>query len=147
MQARWVLQLAVATWICLVVACSPAPTQGPARVAWGARVPEPAPEAVPAQTVVARGPNSITLLPISPTGATVGVAYGYDMPHCGINSPIDVDGSFWDAVGIPRDAVEFDGAQGSFRLLTGNTAQFTRSDGRVLQLVRHAGPKAFPYCD
>ena len=149
MRARWVIRLLVAPLISLVVACSsvPAPTQDPARVAWGARVPEPAPEAVAAQVVVARGPNSITLMPISPTGAAIGIPYAYDMPHCGINSPIDVDGSFWDAAGIPPDAVEFDGTQGSFRLLTRDTALFSRNDGRVLQLVRHVGPKAFPYCD
>jgi hypothetical protein len=95
---------------------------------------------------VARGSDTITLLPISPTGAAVGVAYAYETPHCGINSPIDVDGSFWDAVGVPPDSVDFDGWPGSFRLDTPTEATFTASDGRVLHLVRHSGAKEFRLC-
>lgn len=109
-------------------------------------MPEAAPDAVASQPVVARGADSITLLPISPSGATVGIAYGYDMPHCGINSPIDVDGTFWDAVGIAPDSVDFDGQPGTFRLASHDAAEFTRSDGRVLTLVRHEGPKEFRFC-
>jgi hypothetical protein len=116
-------------------------------VAWGDRVPTAAPGDIANQPVVARGPDSITLRPISPRGAIVGVPYGYDMPHCGIGSPIDVDGSFWDAVGIAPDSVDFDGQPGTFRLVSDNTASFTRADGQVLQLVRHEGPKEFRLCD
>jgi hypothetical protein len=110
-------------------------------------VPKAAPEVIAAQSVVARGPNSVTLLPISPTGAVVGTDYGYDMPHCGINSPIDVDGSFWDAVGVPPDSVDFDGQPGTFRLVSPTEATFTASDGKILQLVRHSGAKEFRFCD
>src|SRR2546426_9295769 len=98
--------------------CSLLPAPTPSATAWTDRVPEAAPEVIAAQPVVARGPDSITLLPISPTGAVVGVDYAYDMPHCGINSPIDVDGSFWDAVGVPPTSVEFDGQPGKFRLVS-----------------------------
>jgi hypothetical protein len=76
----------------------------------------------------------------------VGVAFDYDMPHCGISSPIDVDGSFWDVVRVGGDPVAFDGAVGSFRLLSDSQAQFTRSDGQMLDLVRHHGPKEFRLC-
>jgi hypothetical protein len=109
-------------------------------------VPEAAPEVIAAQAVVARGPNSITLLPISPTGAVVGTDYAYDMPHCGINSPIDVDGSFWDAVGVPPDSVDYDGRPGTFRLKTTTEATFTAVDGKILHLARHAGAKEFRLC-
>jgi hypothetical protein len=101
---------------------------------------------VAAQPVVARGSDSITLLPISPTGAVVGVAYAYDMPHCGIGSPIDVDGSFWDGVGVAPDSVDFDGRTGTFRLASPTEATFTASDGRILHLVRHTGAKKFRIC-
>ena len=116
-------------------------------VVWEQHVPSPAPEAIENQPVVARGPNSITLMPISPRGAVVGVPYGYDMPHCGIASPIDVDGSFWDAAIPPADRTEFDMQTGTFTLLSTTEATFTAADGRVLRLVRHAGPKAFGFCD
>jgi hypothetical protein len=108
-------------------------------------VPTAAPEAIANQPVIARG-GTFTLLPISPTGATVGTAYGYDMPHCGINSPIDVDGSFWDAIGVAADSVEFDGHPGTFRLTSPDEALFTGSDGPVLSLIRHTGAKAFRGC-
>jgi len=42
----------------------------PSAAAWGDRVPTAAPEVEANQPVVARGPDSITLLPISPRGAT-----------------------------------------------------------------------------
>lgn len=139
------MRVAAALVLAFVVAgCSPLPA--PPTTAWGSRVPEAAPDAVASQPVVARGADSITLLPISPSGATVGIAYGYDMPHCGINSPIDVDGTFWDAVGIAPDSVDFDGQPGTFRLASHDAAEFTRSDGRVLTLVRHEGPKEFRFC-
>ena len=128
-----------------ISACaSPVPSASP--VAWTDRVPEAAPEVIAAQPVIARGPNSVTLLPISPTGAVVGTDYAYDMPHCGINSPIDVDGSFWDAVGVPPTSVDFDGHPGTFRLTSATDATFTTSDGRVLRLVRRVGAKEFPGC-
>ena len=113
---------------------------------WGDRVATAAPAAVANQPVVARGPDSITLMPISPTGALIGVPYGYDMPHCGILSPIDVDGTFWDAVGVLGDPVAFDGQQGTFRLSTTGTAVFARSDGLTLDLARHVGAKEFQLC-
>jgi hypothetical protein len=68
------------------------------------------------------------------------------MPHCGIHSPIDVDGSFWDAIGIAPDSVDFDGQPGTFRLVSATTAEFTRADGQVLNLVRHEGSKEFRFC-
>jgi hypothetical protein len=128
----------------VVAACSG--RAGPSAAVWGSRVPEAGAEAVANQPVVAQHPNSFTLLPISPSGAVVGVAYGYDMPHCGILSPIDVEGTFWDAVGIAPDSVDFDGQAGTFRLLSHDQAEFTATDGRVLHLVRHQGAKAFRGC-
>ena len=92
-------------------------------------------------------PNGGGTFPVSPAGAQVGVDYRYDMPHCGIHSPIDVDGSYWDAVGEPEDSVRFDGRTGTFRLTGQDEATFTSDDGEVLRLVRHDGPKSFPGCD
>ena len=99
-----------------------------------------------APVILAPGQDSITLLPISPAGATIGVSYAYEMPHCGLGSPIDVDGSFWDGVGAPADPVMFDGAPGRFELVTRDAAAFTSSAGDVLRLIRHSGPKTFGLC-
>lgn len=129
----------------VVIACQ-STNPRPSQVVWGDRVPTALPPAVADQPVVARGSNTVTLLPISPTGAQIGVAYGYDMPHCGINSPIDVDGSFWDAVAVPADPVEFDGQPGSFRLVTATQATFTATNGKVVALTQHTGAKEFPFC-
>jgi hypothetical protein len=118
----------------------------PPRVVWTDRVPTPAPEAIAAQPVVGRTQSTLTLLPISPTGAQIGVAYTYEMPHCGINSPIDIDGSFWDAAQALPDPVAFDGVTGSFRLTSADAATFTSDSGAVLRLVRHMGAKEFGFC-
>jgi hypothetical protein len=126
--------------------CSALPAPTPMATAWRDRVPQAGPDAIAAQPVLARTNTSITLLPISPIGAMVGVGYGYDMPHCGINSPIDVDGSFWDAVAVAPNTVDFDGQRGTFRLTSPTEATFTASTGRILRLVRRVGAKEFRFC-
>ena len=136
----------LAVILMLAAGCSSLPAPTPTANVWGDRVPEAAQGVVAAQPVVTRGPDSITLLPISPTGAVVGTDYAYDMPHCGINSPIDVDGSYWDAVGVLPDSVDFDGRPGTFRVVSPTEATFTASGGAVLQLVRHSGAKEFRLC-
>ena len=141
----WLTVLGIAA--ALAIACqavNPAPSRSP--VPWGDFVPTPAPGAIASQPIVARGSDTITLLPISPTGAAIGVDYYYETPHCGILSPIDVDGSFWDAVGTGSSSVTFDGLPGKFRLDSTNEATFTASDGAVVHLTRHAGAKEFHYC-
>lgn len=118
----------------------------PAPSAWGDRVPEPAPSALAARTVVSRGPDSITLLPISPSGASIGINYRYEMPHCGIRDLIDIDGSFWDALDIDPSSVAFDGRSGHFRLTSPTSATFTSDGGEALNLARHDGAKQFGLC-
>jgi len=135
--------LAIAAF--LIAACQ-ATNETPAPVVWSDRVPTAGPSAIAAQPVVARSPGSVTILPISPTGAAIGVPYGYEMPHCGIQSPIDVDGSFWDPVDPPSDRVAFDGVDGSFELVTAREATFRASSGGVLHLTRHVGARSFGPC-
>jgi hypothetical protein len=129
------------TCAAMVAGCSLLP--GPP---WGDRVATAAPAAVANQPVVGRGPSSITLQPVSPRGAVIGVPYAYDMPHCGVGSPIDLDGSYWDAAGAQPDGVSFDGQPGTFVLTAPDLATFTRSDGQALKLVRHPGAKEFLLC-
>ena len=130
---------------CLVAGCSgvPVPSSSP----WGNSVATAGPEAEADRPVVARADGTITLMPISPRGAVVGVGYGYVMPHCGILSPIDVDGSFWDSADATTGTELMDGEPGTFRLIDEDTAVFTRpDDDNTLRLVRHEGAKAFGLC-
>lgn len=135
--------LALVALVFLAAACGPSLSAGP----WGTAVLTPAPDAVARQPVLRRTPDSITLASISPTGAAIGVDYSYDMPHCGILSPIDVDGSFWDSLENLADPVAFDGSSGVFRLIDRQTATFTKATGEVLRLARHQGSKTFQFCD
>lgn len=146
MRQRGIATVLATLIVAATAACAPTtyPTPGP--VVWGRDVPTPDPQAIDTQPVVSRREGRLTILPISPTGAVLGIEYGYEMPHCGINSPIDVDGSFWDPVTIPADPVQFDGSPGTFRLDTPTTATFTDANGAILWLVRHAGPKEFGGC-
>jgi hypothetical protein len=109
-------------------------------------IPQAPADVIANQPAVARGPSSVTLLPRSPRGVTVGKDYRFDMPHCGINSPIDVDGSYWDAIDVRPTSADFDGASGLFRLISATDATFTGSNDHVLRLVRHSGAKEFRLC-
>jgi hypothetical protein len=140
------VRTAAVTFVAVAAAACQAINPSPPRGVWTDRVPTPDPSSVAAQPVLARSSNTVTLRPISPTGATVGRSYAYDMPHCGIGSPIDVDGSFWDPATVPADPVAFDGLSGSFKLTAPDAATFTSSAGAVLQLTRHTGPKEFLFC-
>jgi hypothetical protein len=142
-----VMRLLMSALVAVIAfACSALPAPTPVATPWRDRVPEAGPEAIAAQPVLARTNTSITLLPISPIGAMVGVGYGYEMPHCGINSPIDVDGSFWDAVDVAPNSLDFDGQRGTFRLTSPTEATFAASTGRILRLVRRVGAKEFRFC-
>jgi hypothetical protein len=114
---------------------------------WGDRVPTIAPDVEANRPVVTSWPDGVTLAPVSVRGALIGQPYGYDMPHCGLQSPIDIDGSFWDAPDVQGDPVAFDGQSGVFVLVDADHAMFTTRDGSLtVALVRHDGPKRFPYC-
>ena len=126
---------------CLIQACGLFPNH------WGDRVPTIAPEVEANRPVVTIGPDGLTLTPISARGALFGQPYAYDMSHCGIASPIDIDGSFWDPIDYVGDPVVFDGAPGTFTLLDHDHATFTtRVGAHTVNLSRHDGPKAFPFC-
>ena len=89
--------------------------------------------------------------PIAPA-----TAYRFSLGHCGLASPIDVDGSFWD----PLDGVTAGGgrldlegdseminATAGFFVVIGDDARFRTGSGSVLSLTRQDGEKEFPGCD
>jgi hypothetical protein len=135
---------------CLLVACgcaSPGPTLSqPSASSWGSSVPTAAPAAIISQPIVAQSDSTITLLPVSPRGATILVPYAYTTPHCGILGAIDVDGSFWDVVKVSPNGEDFGGLVGTFELETTSTATFRWVAG-ALELVRHPGAKQFQLCE
>lgn len=81
------------------------------------------------------------------SGPAVGPIVEFTLGHCGLSSPIDVDGSFWDPYGAidPDDAL-VNASDGQFRRLGLNEAEFITAGSRV-QLRRHSGAKSPPGCD
>lgn len=78
-------------------------------------------------------------------GPTTELALG----HCGLGSGIDVDGSFWDPIGlIDPDAPDLiNSATARFTLNSPDAAILVTERGAVVQLVRHKGPKHLFGCD
>jgi hypothetical protein len=72
----------------------------------------------------------------------------FSLSHCGIWSPIDFDGSFWDPVGFidPSQPAAINSAAGVMTLTTSTTAVFVTPQGFRLDLVRHLGAKHVPGC-
>ena len=102
------------------------------------------------------GPTGGTIL--DPTSARLvqAVAYRFSLGHCGLLSPVDVDGSFWDPIdgvtpnGQPLD-LENDGEMinqtaGVFAVI-GDEARFRTEMGSLVHFVRHEGEKEFPGCE
>jgi hypothetical protein len=72
----------------------------------------------------------------------------FSLGHCGLGSPIDVDGSLWDPVGqIDGDATDVvNSSNGTILFLGQQTARFETSGGFRADLVRRAGSKAYRLC-
>ena len=84
-----------------------------------------------------------------------GVAYRFTLGHCGLHSPIEVDGSYWDEVdgqdrtGAPLD-LETDGeminATAGVIVVIGDEMRFRTDGGSIVRFSRHADAKEFPPC-
>jgi hypothetical protein len=139
--------LAFASLLLACACASPIPTTNvPSASPWGSSVPTAAPAAIASQPIVAQSDGYVTLLPVSPRGASIGVRYAYTTPHCGTFDAIDVDGSFWDVVTASPDGVDFGGQTGTFELETATGATFRGATGAVVEMIRHDGAKQFQIC-
>ncbi len=139
--------LAVGSLLLACACASPMPTTNmPLASPWGSSVPTADPAAIASQAIVAQGDGYVTLLPISPRGATIGIRYTYTTPPCGTFGAIDVDGSFWDVVAASPENVDFGGQLGTFELDAATGATFRGATGAVVELVRHEGAKQFQLC-
>ena len=104
------------------------------------------------------GDPSTEITPQTPSGELeVGVARDLTLGHCGLISPIDMDGSLWDPIG------GHDGSGGGLTedqlgelinatpvvvfLSDPNTAELRTPLGAVITLARHDGPRLYALCD
>jgi len=102
------------------------------------------------------GPNGGTVFePISDT-VEKGAPYRYSLGHCGLLSPVDIDGSFWDPIdGVSASGAELDlatdpemiNATSGLIVVIGDEMRLRTASGSVVRFTRHEGAKEFPGCD
>lgn len=68
---------------------------------------------------------------------------------CGLGGPIDVDGSFWDPVGVIAASIldDVDRTSVTFTLTSIGRAELSFGGTTLMRLVRHAGPIDVTPCD
>ena len=101
------------------------------------------------------GVNGGTVFRPSSVPIEHGVPYRFSLGHCGLLSPVDVDGSFWDALdgmtagGAPLDLegdAEMNHATDGVFAVIGDEARFRSASGAVVRFERHPGDKEFVAC-
>jgi hypothetical protein len=104
-----------------------------------------------ADGTITTSPGEAFTVAVSPTslaGQLVGEPIPYTLGHCGVNSGIDVDGSWWDPIGFVDidhgDAIN--AADGTFAPHDANHATFTSDGGFSVTVVRRVGDKHLPMC-
>jgi hypothetical protein len=135
-------------------ASTPAPTVS--------TTPEPTAAARPLPDDLASIPHegdqfSFEVAPLSEAGTwPVGATGEIELGHCGLSSPIDLDGSLWDPrFGHDGNGGPLNGDQlgdvinegpASFTLLDEFTAEMVTEHGAVITLWRHMGPRYYWAC-
>lgn len=85
-----------------------------------------------------------------------GVAFRYALGHCGLLSPVDLDGSFWEAIEVtsadgrsvdPRVHPEMINATDGVVAVIGDEARFRTDGGTLVRFERLPGEMAFAACD
>ena len=96
--------------------------------------------------------------PQTPRGElTVGEARDYTIGHCGLSSPVDIDGSLWDPNGAhngfggPLNEIHegelINATSTVVVLVDDNTMEMRTPAGAVVVLTRHDGPRRYFLCD
>jgi len=154
-----------------VASDEPSPSADPsvspvsASPAAASEAPEPSPVVLPPGTFplpeqVVSVPEDIPTVSIEPTsepGLVIGTPTPFTLEHCGLLSPVDVDGSLWqpvagrDAAGGPIDSDdeigEFINATPGELALTGpDQAEFVTVTGQLIVLQRAPGALDYPLC-
>lgn len=103
-----------------------------------------------------RGPTGGVLFEPSSVPIDHGVPYRFSLGHCGLASPVDVDGSFWDPIdGVEPGGTRLDltadsemiNATSGIIAVIDDEARLRTDSGTVVRFARHAGTKDFPSCD
>ena len=150
------------------VAGTQAPPSTPQPTGTPSPTPTPEPTATPGVTLIplpagiagipgATEP-SVELSPATPSGELeVGVPRDFRLGHCGLISPIDIDGSLWDPVAghdgaggpLTDDQVGdlINGTRTVVVLTDQNTLVMQTEHGAVVTLTRHDGPRDYLLCD
>jgi hypothetical protein len=142
--------------VLVIGACSSPPAVTPAGVTWP--VWEPARElpATGARPDGRPGTEGGTILRSASAAIASGTPYRFGLEHCGLLSPIDVDGSFWEPIdGVAPDGRPIDLAVDSEMInattgiivVIGDEARFRTDSGSVIRLERAGVEMEFPGCD
>ena len=102
------------------------------------------------------GPDGGTILEPASVALAEGTSYEFSLGHCGLLSPVDLDGSFWDAtegrredgtlMNLETDPEAINATAGVIAVV-GDEARFRTESGGVIRFERHAGTAEFPGCD
>jgi hypothetical protein len=98
------------------------------------------------------------IAPHTPAGElNVGESGNFQLGHCGLMSPIDIDGSLWDPIGyhLPNGGQLTDVQEGELinstptvvRLAAADTLELLTPSGMTVVLNRHDGPRDYFLCD
>ena len=110
-------------------------------------------------TTIAPDMQTVSVEPTSTESLEIGQPIEFSLGHCGLWSPIDLDGSLWQADGgvTPTgaaiagddDAVIgelINETPGTFVIVSEDAAHFTTVNGTILSLARAPGAVDFPLC-
>ena len=114
----------------------------------------------PLPPVVVEVPADIPTTSVAPTSGPaleLGVPYPYSLGHCGLLTPIDLDGSLWQPVGgvsPSGGAIESDedigelinATEGVLTLVDVDAAEFRTAGGSLIELLRAPGALDYPLC-
>jgi len=118
--------------------------------------PAPTLQPIPANLSGIPGSEEFTaqITPQSPRGElTLGEARDYTIGHCGLGSPIDIDGSLWDPIGTTAALTEdqegelINSTPTVVVLIDANTMEMATPAGALITLTRHHGPRRYYLCD
>jgi hypothetical protein len=104
------------------------------------------------------GDTSVVIPPHSPVGIVeVGVPVGFTLGHCGLISPIDLEGSLWDPIGADnglggqlteeQQGELVNATAVTLTLEEANRAVLVTPRGAVVTLSRNDGPRLYFLCD
>jgi hypothetical protein len=121
----------------------------------------PMPVTFPLPEIVAVIPPDIPTVTLGPESAPADIGSGVPVPftlgHCGLLSPVDLDGSFWQPVsGTDGDGGPIEGddavselinaTSGELVLTTPDAAVFTTASGSQIQLLRADAAADYSLC-